>query len=53
MCAEHYYEDQLEEALGNLLHHYRSTYCRSDAFRRLNKKISDLTDELTKNEPED
>jgi hypothetical protein len=53
MCAEHYYEDQLQEALENLLHHYRSTYCRGDAFRLLNKKVSDLTDELAKNEPED
>jgi hypothetical protein len=53
MCSEHYYEDKLEEALRDLLHEYRGTLCRENAFRKLNKKISDLTDELTKSEPDD
>jgi hypothetical protein len=53
MCSEHYYEDKLEEALRDLLHEYRGTVCREDAFRKLNRKISDLTDELMKSEPND
>jgi hypothetical protein len=53
MCSEHYYEDKLEDALRDLLHEYRGTLCRENAFRKLNKKISDFTYELALGEPND
>jgi hypothetical protein len=53
MCSEHYYEDKLEEALRDLLHEYRKTWCLESALRKWNKKIGDLTNELMKSEPDD
>ena len=55
MSAQGYYEDQLREALLNLLHWHRggNRLTRQDAFRLLNKTVSDQIEELVKEEKDD
>jgi len=55
MSAQGYYEGQLKEALENLLHWHRdgNRLTRQDAFKRLNKTVSDQIEELVKEEKDD
>jgi len=57
MSAQGYYEDQLEEAMENLLKFYLSgggtTWTKEKAFLALKEKISEITDELEGRVPND
>ncbi len=57
MSAQIYYEDQLEEAIENLFQYYYTgggtRWTRDNAFRALNRKIAEITDELQKRVPND
>ena len=57
MSAQGYYEDQLEEAIGNLFRYYHTgggvRLTREDAMTRLNGKIAEITDDLTRTVPND
>lgn len=57
MSAQGYYEDQLEEAIGNLFRYYHTgggaRLTREDAMKRLNGKIAEITDDLARTVPND
>jgi len=57
MSAQGYYEDQLEEAISNLFRYYHTgggvRLTREDAMQRLNGKIAEITDDLTRTVPND
>ena len=55
MSAEGLYEQNLEDALRDLLYWYRNAHrlANQDAFRKLNRMVSDKIDEIQRNEPDD
>lgn len=55
MNSQTHYEDQLKQALENLLRYHRDTnrLVRQDAFRKLNKMVSDKIEEIQREEKDD
>jgi len=55
VSAEGLYEQNLEDALRNLLYWYRNAHrlAKQDAFRKLNRMVSDKIDEIQKEERDD